>query len=645
MYIGLISVRASRVVALSVFGFAYGVGAFAADAPWLSRFNGPANLEDVGSLVAMDSQGNTVVAGTTSTELAGGPDFLIVKFDSTGALLWQRRIDVGRGWDVPHGLAVDASGNIVVTGESQIAVNGTYGFLTVKFDPQGGELWRRRLQEPNEIANLASGVAIDSRGNVVVTGSSTLTGVNYDYLTVKYDPLGNELWRRRYDSPAGLNDAAVAVGVDASDNIYVAGNSQGRNDVNVATRTTGDDFVALKYSPAGQLLWDRRAEAYTFGSIEQVRGLAVDPAGGVAVVGSTFNTSAIEPTYEDIYVVKFDPDGQLAWSSLRNGTGNFTYDYGLDIAGDASGNFYVTGRVEDRNESGDRETKFITSKFNSDGQLAWERTHLPTGADLGSGEAIAVDASGNVFVGGFVDVLGVYPSKFDYMTLKYSNDGVLLWTQRYNGPAGGTDEIADIAVDGRGGVVVTGRSFGGFDTFMDIATLRYVNGEPFPDPSTEPPPPPLPERPAVDNFVVTQGIGSGGPSELTSSDNRYLTLTRGSGRRDALVQLVLEGTTRHATPSIIQSKMELATTASVGIEHVVEYFNFATGAYERISRGGVHRSDVTIAVAPFPADNLRRFVQPETGKLRVRMTFSQGVRVRTAPWQVRIDQFDWYVAP
>jgi hypothetical protein len=377
-----------------------------------------------------------------------------------------------------------------------------------------------------------------------------------------------------------------------------------------------------------------------------VNALAVDPTGGVAVVGFSDNRDYFNPTAEDIYIVKYDAQGVLAWSYLRNGTGQFPHDYGQDVATDAQGNVYAVGTLWETDSAGGAAVKAIVVKLDLAGRVIWEQTYLPPAALSAFGRTIALDASGNVFVGGSV-TSGSYPGGLDYLTLKYSPSGARLWAQRYNGPGDSADEIADLATDSDGDIVVTGGSFGGFDTFADIATLRYINGDPFPGPASESLLPALPQRSAVNKIAITRGSAVGGIFEVGASDDRYLALTRGDGRRDTSVQIVLEATTEYSAPTAMQTRMEAAHSARVDIVQTIEYFNFRTGAYELISRGSARTSDtVTVTVAEAsPADDLRRFVQPGTGTVRVRVTFNQPAGSRALAWQIRIDQFDWHVSP
>lgn len=100
--------------------------------------------------------------------------------------------------------------------------------------------------------------------------------------------------------------------------------------------------------------------------------------------------------------------------------------------------------------------------------LLWEsRFHGPIANDQGN--AIAVDAAGNVYVVGASDE----PSgSSDYLTIKYNPAGDTLWTRRYNGSANGLDEALAIQVDASGNVYVTGRSQGAGSGY-NMVTIKY----------------------------------------------------------------------------------------------------------------------------------------------------------------------------
>ena len=131
-------------------------------------------------------------------------------------LLWNRTLNLSDD-ALLYGIAVDSSGNVYVTGNTNNGANWDY--LTLKYDTDGNELWNVTYDGGN--AEGGRGVIVDSSGNVYVTGYSE--GVTSDMLTFKYDSSGNELWNMTYDG--GNDEQASGVIVDNSGNVYVTGNT------------------------------------------------------------------------------------------------------------------------------------------------------------------------------------------------------------------------------------------------------------------------------------------------------------------------------------------------------------------------------------------------------------------------------------
>src|SRR5262245_59735794 len=142
---------------------------------------------------------------------------------------WVARYSSGAGSSSSaNALAVDSAGNVYVTGASSDPTNNN-DYATAKYDTAGKQLWVARYNGPGNDDDDARGIALDSTGNVYVAGSSRGTSSGYDFATVKYDANGNQLWAARYNGPANSDDVLkrATLALDSAGNVYVAGSSVG----------------------------------------------------------------------------------------------------------------------------------------------------------------------------------------------------------------------------------------------------------------------------------------------------------------------------------------------------------------------------------------------------------------------------------
>jgi len=393
---------------------------------WVARYDGPANSWDIAHALALDEAGNIYIAGDSVTSTFW--DYVTIKYDPAGNQLWTAHYDGPGGdndSDRAYALAVDDAGNAYVTGESWGGTEPGIDYATVKYDPNGDELWAARYNGPDNSGDFAYAVVVDASGSVYVTGGSF-----GDYCTIKYNANGNELWVARYDSSDG--DTAYALAVDDSGNVYVTGGSSG-------------DYCTIKYDTDGNELWVARCTG-----AGTAYALVIDDSGNIHITGTDYIT------------VKYDSDGIEQWVASYSVPGSLA-DSARDLAVDASGNVYVTGESAD---------DYCTIKYDANGTELWLARHEGHSDGYDSAFALAVDASGSVYVTGYSNA-GAETCN-NYTTVKYAADGSEQWVAHYDGPVSGGgddyDSACDVAVDESGNVYVTGTSA---DTEDDCVTIKY----------------------------------------------------------------------------------------------------------------------------------------------------------------------------
>ena len=343
--------------------------------------------------------------------------------------------DGGGSNEEAYGVAIDSNDNIIVTGRTG------NDWLTIKYDNMGNELWNRTYNDGSD--DYAYGVAVDSNDNVIVTGKS-----QNNYYTIKYNSGGTELWNATYDG--GNNDEAYGVAVDSNDNVIVTGFS------NLGDR----DYHTIKYNSGGTELWNA---TYDGGDNDNAYGVAIDSLDNIIITGY----SRLGGNH-DYHTIKYNSGGTELW--------NATYDSGraddaYAVAIDSLDNIIITGYSNP--PGGD--TNYYTIKYNSGGTELWNATY-DGGTDVDEARGVATDSNDNIIVTGTSKPPG---GDRDYYTIAYNSGGTELWNATYDG--GSTDNAYSVAVDSNDCVIVTGgsrlsHSSGG--TNWDFYTIKYcTNGD------------------------------------------------------------------------------------------------------------------------------------------------------------------------
>jgi Secretion system C-terminal sorting domain/Beta-propeller repeat len=313
----------------------------------------------------------------------------------------------------------------------------------------------------------------------------------------------SQAWSTSYGSPG--TDLFTAVSTDGSGNVYLTGsenvtNSAGRATIvkyNAAgtmqwlvryngpltytetnasvTDAGGNTYIAakprntshsslavVKYNTNAQQQWVSLFDSSATLSIDP-RAISIDGSGNVYVAG-TINSDL---TDYDIIVLKFNSTGARQWTKTFNGTAN-SNDFTGGLTVDGSGNVYVIGQTYSTNAKGGKSFDYVTIKYSSTGTVLWTAKYNYSATSFESPKGIRVDGSGNVYVTGFSGTT----SGADYATLKYNSTGQLQWATRFAGPWGLDDYASGLVVDGPGNVYVTGSSRYS-SSYDQIATVKY----------------------------------------------------------------------------------------------------------------------------------------------------------------------------
>jgi hypothetical protein len=205
--------------------------------------------------IVVDASGAAyVTARSIGSELSPYPsDCLTLKYGPDGAPLWYARWDSREvnSSETPVAIAVDGAGNVFVAGSvEQTGFRPSADYLTLKYDAGGDLLWAARFDGPRSLEDRAVGLGVDAFGAAYVAGTVDITPGEWfeDFATVKYDASGALSWADYYDGPAGAIDKAAGIAVDAGGNAAVAGITALRRLPNVVIDY---GFASVRYA-AGQ---------------------------------------------------------------------------------------------------------------------------------------------------------------------------------------------------------------------------------------------------------------------------------------------------------------------------------------------------------------------------------------------------------
>jgi hypothetical protein len=378
---------------------------------WVRQFGGQGN-DSINGLVC-DASDNLALIGsfqgsidldpTSGVQLAqagSATSSFVVRLDSAGNFLWGQSVSTTTGTAIGRGVAVDAEGNVLVTGQYSGAVqfstqpagqlNASLGSIFVgKYSPTGSLLWVRSFTGTG--VSEGRSIAVDSAGFSYLTGSiSEVVNFSTGTTPVHLTSLGGkDIFLARL-TPAGRlswvlgqgidqDDVGNAVTVDASGAVYLVGNYTAQD------RSIG---LVARFTTAGQSLWTQSLYSITYDAVV-ANAVAVDAEGNVYTTGGFQGQVNLDPGStawllnsrgnQDGFVSKLSPAGEFLFGRQFGGAGD---DVGTSLAIGANKVLWVTGAFSRQaNFEPNRGTANLVSAGQSDGfLLRWNQpfTRWPT---------------------------------------------------------------------------------------------------------------------------------------------------------------------------------------------------------------------------------------------------------------------------
>ncbi|MEM4326450.1 MAG: SBBP repeat-containing protein, partial [Candidatus Pacearchaeota archaeon] len=438
--------------------------------------------------------------------------------------LWWATFYGGNGLDGPMNMAIDGSGSIFIVGyvtSSNFPLQNAGTFFQGTLSGSSGDAFISKFSSTGALQwstyyggfgiNSANSLTIDSWGNIFITGATSSTsfplqnagtfyqgvygGGLYDAFILKFDNNGNRLWATYYGGNG--NDYGYSITTDKYGNVFITGRTSSLNFPlqNAGTffqpaigGSPGMDVFILKFDNGGNRLW---ATYYGGNGDDEGYCVITDNSGNLFVTGNcgnnfplqnggTFFQSTYGGDIADVFILKFDNNGNRLWATYYGGNGN---ESGRCMGLDNLGNLFISGYTASNNfptqnpggayffqgTYGGNNDAFIL-KFDNVGNRIWATYFGGSGdEEEKSTDNLVIDHCNNLYVAfrttssfpflqNSCDV-GFFDNTYngggsDILLSFFSNNGGLLWCTYIGGD--GTDFRPVFALDGDDNLYMSG---------------------------------------------------------------------------------------------------------------------------------------------------------------------------------------------
>jgi hypothetical protein len=258
-----------------------------------------------------------IMAGNTALNEKWLNDIWLVKTDSEGKIIWDKTF----GDDLDDGIndiAVNALGEIYITGHLGAKSSNTGNPMVLKLDANGKKIWGKKYPGTD-----AQSISVAANQDLILTGYNAQVDGNRDFWICRLSPKGDILWSMTF-AKKGVAHFATA---DNTGEIIVV----------------GENWI-MKLDQNGALKWEK---PFVEGNVAYT-GL-LNPDGTVIVTGRSYLFT--KESRSDFWIAKYDKAGNLTWEKKYDKNNEF--DKAYSICKDNTGDLIVAGLTSTNKDTDD----------------------------------------------------------------------------------------------------------------------------------------------------------------------------------------------------------------------------------------------------------------------------------------------------